>query len=230
MEKGPIILGIGAALAALGFLLGRKPSKAAPEEEIPEEEVPEEIPEEEPYELVGDPMTTIPVISHPEIAPETAYDQLNVEPISETELLEAMTGQPLVSPVIDIEVTTANNAAIETIEDTEEAKLMALPFGNQCKTTFLDEKGNYYACVNGYAILTIKAQDPDIEAKKEEIKETGTVKKEPLTWMERELLEQERTGYTEAQRHKMVYDYRITHPGVSGLQAYNILFGSYLGR
>ena len=221
MTKGPIILGIGAVLAALGFLLGRKPAEAAPEEEIPEEA---------PYELVGDPMPTAIIVRHPEITPETAYDQLNVKPISETELLEATAGQPLVSPVIDIEETTKNRAAIETIEDTEEAKLMALPFGGQCTTTFLDGKGNYYACVNGYAVLTIKAQDPNIEAKKEEIKETGTVEKEPVTWMEKELLEQERTGYTEAQRHNMVYNYQIAHPGVSGSQAYNILFGSYLGR
>jgi len=38
-NKGPIILGVGAALAALGFLWGRKPpAEAAPEEEVPEEE------------------------------------------------------------------------------------------------------------------------------------------------------------------------------------------------
>ena len=223
-NKGPIILGIGAALAAAGLLLRRKkPAEAAPT-------APGEIPEEAPYELVGDPMTTTIIVRHPEVAPQTAYEQLKVEPTSETELLEATAGQPLVSPVIDVVETTKTKAAIETIQDTEEAKLMALPFGGQCTTTFLDEKGNYYACVNGYAVLTIKAQDPNIETKKEEIKETGTVKKEPLTWMEKELLEQERTGYTEAQRHKMVNDYRLAHPGVSGSEAYKILFGSYLGR
>jgi len=45
VSKGPIILGIGAAIAAAGLLFR---NKAAPEEEIPEGEIPEEaVPEEE---------------------------------------------------------------------------------------------------------------------------------------------------------------------------------------
>lgn len=51
MAKGPIIFGLGAALALFGFLWGKKrPAKAAPgipEEEIPGEEIPGEVPPEE---------------------------------------------------------------------------------------------------------------------------------------------------------------------------------------
>lgn len=50
VNKGPVIFGVGAILAALGFLLGRKPpAEAAPPEEIPEE-APEEAPEKAPPE------------------------------------------------------------------------------------------------------------------------------------------------------------------------------------
>ncbi|MBA7555707.1 hypothetical protein ES705_48388 [subsurface metagenome] len=63
-----------------------------------------------------------------------------------------------------------------------------------------------------------------------EVKETGTVKEEPLTWMEKELLEQTRTGSTEVERNRLVYDYRQAHPGTSGSEAYKTLFGTYLGR
>jgi len=41
MNKGPIILGIGAALAAVGLFLKGKPAKAAPPGEVPEGEIPE---------------------------------------------------------------------------------------------------------------------------------------------------------------------------------------------
>ena len=47
-NKGPMILGVGAALAALGFLWGKKKPAAPtlPEEGVPEEEIPEEgVPE-----------------------------------------------------------------------------------------------------------------------------------------------------------------------------------------
>ncbi len=48
MSKGPIILGIGAALAVAGLLFRKgKPGEAAPEGEIPEEELPGDIPEEQ---------------------------------------------------------------------------------------------------------------------------------------------------------------------------------------
>lgn len=181
--------------------------------------------------IVGEEYT--PVIRHPEIPPEQAYTELEVEPTSQQEIIVSMAAQePIVSPVIDIEETTENREAIETVEDTEEAKLMALPNGGQCTKSFLDENGNYYACCNGYAILTIRATETpgELAAKKEEIRTTGTVAEEPLSWMEKELLEQERTGSTEVERNKMVYEYRIAHPGVSGSEAYKILFGSYLGR
>lgn len=211
-DRGVII----AILAGLGLWLWskRKPAEAA---------------------LVGEPIPVVPVtiVRHPEIPVGTAYSQLGVKPTSDVELLKTQTTQQaIVSPVIDIVETTENRKYIEAIEDAEEVKLNALPKGTQCTTTFLDGSGNYYACCNGYAILTIRATETPavLEAKKEEIKTTGTVAVEPLSWMEKELLEQARTGYTEVQRHKMVNDYRLAHPGVSGSRAYDILFGSYLGR
>ncbi len=206
--------GLAVIAVALAAGLGAKKAEAAPEKPI-----------------VGEDAKYVPVIRHPDIPPEQAYVELEVLPTSQEEqILSLATGLPIVSPVIDIEETSENREYIETVEDTEEARLMALPNGGQCTTTFVGLDGNYYACCNGYAILTIKGQDPDIVEKIVEVKETGTVKEEPPTWMEKELLEQTRTGYTEVQRHKMVYNYRIAHPGVSGSEAYRILFGSYLGR
>lgn len=210
------IVGILAIIAALGFTAWVFTRPKPPEKPV-----------------VGEPSKVAPTaVRHPEVPVEEAYAEVRVEPTSQTELEETvLLKQPIVSPVIDVEETTENRAAIEAIEDAEEAKLMALPPGNQCTKTFLDEKGNYYACVNGYAVLTIRAVEPEkMEEKKEEIRTTGTVEKEPVSWMEKELLEQERTGYTQVQRNKMVYDYRMAHPGVSGSEAYKILFGTYLGR
>ena len=218
-DKKKAAAGAGAGLAVLGIALavglaGKKVEAAPPEKPI-----------------VGEDAKYVPVIRHPDIPPEQAYVELEVLPTSQEEqILSLATGQPIVSPVIDIEETTENREYIEAIEDTEEARLMALPNGGQCTKSFVGLDGNYYACCNGYAILTIKGKDPDIVEKIVEVKETGTVTKEPETWMEKELLEQTRTGYTEAQRHKKVYDYRQAHPGVSGSEAYKILFGSYLGR
>ncbi|MBA7522526.1 hypothetical protein ES705_14645 [subsurface metagenome] len=208
--------GAGLAVIAIALAAGlaAKKVEAAPEKPI-----------------VGEDAKYVPVIRHPEIPPEQAYVELEVLPTSQEEqILSLATGLPIVSPVIDIEETSENAAFINVVEDTEEARLMALPNGGQCTETFLDDKGNYYACCNGYAILTIKAQDPDIQEKVTEIKTTGAVKEEPPTWMEKELLEQARTGYTQVKRNKMVNDYRLAHPGVSGTEAYKILFGTYLGR
>jgi hypothetical protein len=207
--------GIGGAVVILALAVGLGAKKAA----------------EEKKPTVGEDAKYVPVVRHPEIPPEEAYVELELLPIPQEELLLSLaTKQPLVNPVIDIEDTPENWKYIETVEDTEEARLVALPNGGQCTASFLDDKGNYYACCNGYAILQIRAQDPDIQEKVAEIKATGTVAKTPKTWMERELLEQARTGYTEVDRHKLVADYREKHPGVSGAQAYEILFGSYLGR
>ncbi|MBA7621560.1 hypothetical protein ES703_28924 [subsurface metagenome] len=211
--------GIGGVIVVLALAASLGAKKAA------------EAPPERP--IVGEEAKATLVVRHPEIPPEQAYTQLEVEPTSQQEIIESMAAQePIVSPVIDIEETSENREAIETVEDTEEAKLMALPNGGQCTKTFLDENGNFYMCWNGYAVLTIRATEPpgELAAKKEEIRETGTVTKEPESWMEKELLEQERTGSTEVERNKMVYNYRIAHPGVSGSEAYKILFGSYLGR
>lgn len=225
-------IGIGVvllALVGLFFWSKKKPAEAAPGVEVPPDNL-------------GEPMTTMPVVRHPEVAPETAYNQLGVEPTSQTELYVAQaTKQPLVSPVIGIEETTENREAIETIEDAEEAKLMALPFGGQCSKTFLDGSGNYYSCVNGYAVLTIRAsQTPEtMEEMKTMIEETGHLEPrttgsrsqiEPETWMEKEVLEEARTGDTQVERNKAVYEYRLAHPGVSGSEAYQIIYGSYLGR
>jgi hypothetical protein len=210
--------GAGAGLAviaiALAAGLAEKKAEAAPEKPI-----------------VGEDAKYVPVIRHPDIPPEQAYVELEVLPTpQEEQILSLATGLPIVSPVIDIEETTENREYIETVEDTEEARLMALPNGGQCTKSFVGLDGNYYACCNGYAILTIKGKDPDIVAKIVEVKETGTVKEEPLTWMEKELLEQTRTGYTEVERNRLVYDYRQAHPGISGSEAYKTLFGTYLGR
>ena len=44
----------------------------------------------------------------------------------------------------------------------------------------------------------------------------------PSAWEEKE---QARTGYTEDERNRMVYEYQMAHPGVLGMEAYRILFG-----
>ncbi len=207
--------GIGLAVIGVAIAAGLGAKKAA----------------EEKKPIVGEDAKYVPVIRHPDIPPEQAYVELEVLPTSQEEqILSLATGLPIVSPVIDIEETSENREYIETVEDTEEARLMALPNGGQCTKSFVALDGNYYACCNGYAILTIKGKDPDLLEKIVEVKETGTVTKEPETWMEKELLEQTRTGYTEVERNRKVYDYRQAHPGVSGSEAYRILFGSYLGR
>ncbi len=218
-DKKKAAAGAGAGLAVLGVALaiglGAKKVEAAPPEKP----------------IVGEDAKYVPVIRHPDIPPEQAYVELEVLPTpQEEQILSLATGLPIVSPVIDIEETTENRAAIETVEDTEEARLMALPNGGQCTKSFVALNGNYYACCNGYAILTIKGKDPDIVEKITEIKKTGTVTKEPETWMEKELLEQTRTGATEVERNKAVYNYRQAHPGASGSEAYKALYGSYLGR
>ena len=218
-DKKKAAAGAGAGLAVIAIavaagLAGKKVEAAPPEKPI-----------------VGEDAKYVPVIRHPDIPPEQAYVELEVLPTSQEEqILSLATGQPIVSPVIDIEETTENREYIEAIEDTEEARLMALPNGGQCTKSFVSMDGNYYACCNGYAILTIKGKDPDLLEKITEIKETGTVTKVPKTWMEKELLEQVRTGYTQVERNRLVYDYRIAHPGVGGAEASEILFGSYLGR
>jgi hypothetical protein len=240
-DKKKAAAGAGAGLAVLGIALavglGAKKAEAAP-----------------PEKPVGEDAKYIPVIRHPDIPPEQAYVELGVLPHSQEEqVLSLATGQPLVSVVIDIEETTENRAYIETIEDTEEARLMALPNGGQCTKTFIDAVGNYYACCNGYAILTIRAtstpeqmvamigavagktSEEAAQAAGEAYKEAGgevwtygTKAGQPkveLTAKEKEALEQARTGYTEVERHRLVYEYRQAHPGVSGLEAGKILFG-----
>lgn len=217
-------IGLGVALlVALGVWLWskRKPAEAAPPA------IPPEIP---PLGEMADPTSGI---RHPEVDPATAYEQLGVEPVSQTELFEAVTsGQPIVSPVVDIEETTENSDAFEAAEDALMARLSALPAGTQCSGAHLDEKGNFYTCVNGYSVLEIRATEPpgELEAKKEEIRETGSVEREPESWMEKEILEQQRTGYTQVERNKLVYEYRQEHPEASGTEAYKDLFGTYLGR
>ncbi len=238
-DKKKAAAGAGAGLAVLGVALAlglaAKKVEAAPPEKP----------------TVGEDAKYVPVIRHPDIPPEQAYVELEVLPTSQEEqILSLATGQPIVSPVIDIEETTENSAFIETVEDTEEARLMALPNGGQCTKTFIKD-GNYYACCNGYAVLTIRAEStPEqmaamtqavggktreeatqaagkaYEEAGGEIHKAGVYEGQPkdLTWMEKEALEETRTGYTQVERNKMIYNYRIAHPGVSGLEASKILF------
>ena len=81
-NKGPIILGIGAAIAALGLILRKgKPSEAIPEEEVPEEEVPEAptIPEPIPTPIPTPIPEPIPVPEpKPEPEPELPANAVSV--------------------------------------------------------------------------------------------------------------------------------------------------------
>ncbi|MBA7586560.1 hypothetical protein ES708_28562 [subsurface metagenome] len=55
-------------------------------------------------------------------------------------------------------------------------------------------------------------------------KEEEKEEEKPKTIVEKQQAEEERTGYTEVERHKLVNDYRLANPGTSGLEAYKLLF------
>jgi len=83
--KGPIILGIGAALAAAGLLLRKKPSAkvAPPEEEIPEEEAPE-VP------MVTTPAGMVVTPSASEAQVEQVYEQAGYSGKQLTDIVNAV--------------------------------------------------------------------------------------------------------------------------------------------
>ncbi|MBA7478133.1 hypothetical protein ES707_13554 [subsurface metagenome] len=239
-KKAAAGAGIGLAVIGVALAVGLGAKKAA-----------EAAPEKEP--IVGEDAKYIPVIRHPEIPPEEAYDELKILPTPQEEILLSLaTKQPIVSPLIDLDETSENREYIEAIEDAEGARLMALPNGGQCTATFVDGKGDYYACCNGYAILTNRAKSTpeQLAAMTEavvgktreeaaqaageayvkaggEIEKAGVYAGQPkdLTWMEKEKLEETRTGYSKPARLQMMSDYRTAHPGVSGAEANKILFG-----
>ncbi len=143
-DKKKAAAGGGAVLAIIAIALaaGAKKVEALPEEES----------------MPGEDAKYVPTIRHPEIPPEEAYVELEVLPISQEEALLSMaTKQPIVSPLIDLERTPENREYRETVEDTEEARLMALPNGGVCTRSFTALDGNYYTCCNGYAILNKRA-------------------------------------------------------------------------
>lgn len=239
-DKKKAAAGGGAVLAiiALALAAGAKKVEALPEEES----------------MPGEEAKYTPVIRHPEIPPEKAYLELEVLPISQEEVILSMaTKQPIVSPLIDIETTDENRAYIQTVEDTEEARLMALPNGGVCTKSFTALDGNYYTCCNGYAILNKRAtttpeqfaamigavagaatKEESLQAAGEAFEEAGGEtyhagvrqgEPEGLTLQERAKLEEVRTGYSSLERNRMKYDYSQAHPGVSMAEASKILFG-----
>ncbi|MBA7607865.1 hypothetical protein ES703_15034 [subsurface metagenome] len=111
----------------------------------------------------------------------------------------------------------AENAALALAEACREyEERMGIPADQETSTGVSAREGGYEAWYTEHFISVNSGGGYGKEEEEEEEK--------PKTIVEKQQAEEERTGYTEVERHKLVNDYRLANPGTSGLEAYKLLF------